>query len=384
MYSPRTHTSQLTSISNINIMNIKKILVLSALAMASFTHAVAQDQKNDESTWKFIPHWYIQLQAGANETLGEAKFFDLLSPSAQVAVGYQFNPYLSARVKANGWQAKGGWVNPEQDYKFNQVGLQADVRLDLTNLLGGYNPERKVSVGIFAGGGANMAWKNDEAQTLSTHNYDLPYLWDGTKVRPVGNAGLDVNFRISERVSLGLEANAHILSDKFNSKKAGNADWMFNALLGAKIALGKTCERKEAPVPVQTVAPETETKPVVEAKPVEKKVETVAEVKDITVNLFFDIRSTQIKDSEAAKLNQLIAFLKDNPSKSVTITGYADRGTGNANVNKRYSEQRAKTVKDALINAGIAASRIKSEALGDASQPFSDNDSNRVCICISE
>ena len=120
--------------------------------MASFTHAVAQDQKNDESTWKFIPHWYIQLQAGANETLGEAKFFDLLSPSAQVAVGYQFNSYLSARVKANGWQAKGGWVNPEQDYKFNQVGLQADVRLDLTNLFGGYNPERKVSVGIFASG----------------------------------------------------------------------------------------------------------------------------------------------------------------------------------------------------------------------------------------
>ena len=97
MYSPRTHASQLTSISNINIMNIKKILVLSALAMASFTQAVAQDQKNDESTWKFIPHWYIQLQAGANETLGEAKFFDLLSPSAQVAVGYQFN-HTSAHV----------------------------------------------------------------------------------------------------------------------------------------------------------------------------------------------------------------------------------------------------------------------------------------------
>ena len=359
---------------------MKKLLVLSALAIASFSNAYAQDK--EEATWKFVPHWYIQLQAGASETLGEAKFFDLLSPAAQVAVGYQFNPNFSARVKANGWQAKGGWVNPEQDYKFNQVGLQADVRFDLTNLFGGYNPERLVSVGIFAGGGINMAWGNEEAQSLSTHNYDLPYLWDGTKIRPVGNAGLDVTFRLSERVSLGLEANAHIITDKFNSKKAGNADWMFNALLGAKIALGKTYERKEAPAPVQVVTPEP--KPVEVAKPVEKKTEVKVEVKDITVNVFFDIRSVQIKNSESVKIEQLVSFLKANPSKSVSITGYADKGTGNANVNKRYSEQRVKNVTDALVKAGIAASRIKGDAFGDTVQPFSDNASNRVCICVSE
>lgn len=363
-------------------MNIKKILVLSALAMASFSHAFAQDKEEEVTTWKFIPHWYIQLQAGASETLGEAKFSDLLSPAAQVAVGYQFNPNFSARVKANGWQAKGGWVNPEQDFKFNQVGLQADVRLDLTNLIGGYNPERKVSVGVFAGGGANMAWSNDEAQELFTHGYDLPFLWDGTKIRLVGNAGLDVNFRISERVSLGLEANAHILNDKFNSKDGGSADWMFNALLGAKIALGKTCERKEAPVPVQVVTPEP--KPVEVAKPVEKKVEVKKEVEGITVNLFFSIRSAQIKESEVTKLNQLVTFLKENPIKTVYIKGFADKGTGNANVNKRYSEQRVKNVTDALVKAGIAASRIKGDAFGDTVQPFSDNASNRVCICVSE
>lgn len=365
---------------NNNFMNIKKLLVLSALAIASFSNAYAQDK--EEATWKFVPHWYIQLQAGASETLGEAKFFDLLSPAAQVAAGYQFNPYLGVRVKANGWQAKGGWVNPEQDYKFNQLGLQADVRLDLTNLFGGYNPERLVSVGIFAGGGANMAWGNDEALTLKTHGYELPYLWDGTKFRAVGNAGFDVNFRVSERMSLGLEANAHVLSDKFNSKKAGNADWYFNVLAGVKVALGKACERKEAPVPVQLVTPEP--KPVEVAKPVEKKVEVKKEVKDITVNVFFDIRSAQIKDSEADKLNQIVTFLKDNPTKTVYIKGFADKGTGNANINKRYSEQRVKNVTDALVKAGIAASRIKGDAFGDTVQPFSDNASNRVCICVSE
>ena len=59
-------------------MNIKKILVLSALAMASFNHAVAQDQKDEKSTLEYIPHWYIQLQAGGDYTLGEAEFKDLI------------------------------------------------------------------------------------------------------------------------------------------------------------------------------------------------------------------------------------------------------------------------------------------------------------------
>ena len=168
-------------------MNIKKVLVLTAFAALTATQAKAQENQS-ESTWQFIPHWYLQLQAGASHTLGEAKFFDLVTPSVQLGAGYQFNPYLGVRAKVNGWQAKGGWVNPEQTYKFNQMGLEADLRLDLTNLIGGYNHVRPVSVGIFAGVGANMAWGNDEAQQLNTNGYKLPYLWDGTKVRPVGNA----------------------------------------------------------------------------------------------------------------------------------------------------------------------------------------------------
>lgn len=360
-------------------MNIKKLLALSAFAAFYAAQACAQDQK-EEPVWKFVPHWYIQLQGGASETLGEAKFFDLLTPAAQLAAGYQINPYIGVRVKANGWQAKGGWVSPEQNYKFNQIGLQADVRVDMTNLFLGYNPKRLVSVGVFAGGGANMSWKNDEAHSLETNGYQLEYLWDGTKYRPVGNAGVDVNFRMSDRVSLGFEGNAHIISDKFNSKKAGNADWMFNALIGVKVALGKTCERKEIPA-----EPVVETKPVVEAKPVEKKPEVKKpEVKDVKVDVFFDIRSAQIKDSEKAKLDELVKFLKDNPGKKVSVRGYADKGTGNPNINKRYSEQRVKSIKGMLLKAGISESRISAEAMGDTVQPFADNDSNRVCICVSE
>ena len=362
-------------------MNIKKVLVLTAFAALTATQAKAQENQS-ESTWQFIPHWYLQLQAGASHTLGEAKFFDLVTPSVQLGAGYQFNPYLGVRAKVNGWQAKGGWVNPEQTYKFNQMGLEADLRLDLTNLIGGYNPVRPVSVGIFAGVGANMAWGNDEAQQLNTNGYKLPYLWDGTKVRPVGNAGLDINFRVSNSVSIGLEANAHMLSDKFNSKKAGNADWYFNALAGVRINLGKTYVKNE-PVKEEPVAVEpAPVAPAVKPAPV---VEEVKKVEPLRREIFFKINTSKIAESETVKIRDIVAYLNANPNAKITITGFADAGTGNTKINERLAKERAEAVANTLISQyAIDAARITSESKGSREQPFAENDKNRVSICIAE
>ena len=60
-------------------------------------------------TKKFNSHWFLNLQGGAQYTLGEAKFKDLISPNVQAAIGYQFSPVFGMRLQANGWQSKGGW-----------------------------------------------------------------------------------------------------------------------------------------------------------------------------------------------------------------------------------------------------------------------------------
>lgn len=367
-------------------MKIKKLLLLSAFAVASALQLSAQEQKEE---FKFLPHWYIQLQGGVSHTLGEAKFSDLLSPAAQIGVGRQFNPYIGARIKVNGWQAKGGWVTPAQTYKFNQLGLETDVRLDLTNLIGGYKPKRLVSIGMFAGVGANMAWGNDEAQNLSIKGYQLEYLWDDSKCNFVGNGGLDVNFRLSDRVSLGLEANAHVLSDRFNSKKAGNADWHFNGLVGLRINLGKTYEKIEIPVrqivavaepePVAETQPVVEAKPQVEPQPVEKKVE------ECRRDVFFELNKYDIRESEQQKMADIAAFLQQNPQAKVMVTGYADAVTGNDAINDRLAAQRADVVAKALCERyGIAADRVLSDSKGSREQPFKDNEKNRVSICIAK
>ena len=78
---------------------------------------------------------------------------------------------------------------------------------------------RLFSVTAFIGGGANIGFGNDEANELANAGYDMRYVWSGTKVRPVGRGGLSFDFRVSDRVSLGIEGNANVLSDKYNSKR---------------------------------------------------------------------------------------------------------------------------------------------------------------------
>ena len=359
------------------------------------TAAMAQ-QTTTETV--FNPHWYVQGQIGGQYTLGEIKFGDLLSPNAQIGVGYNFTSLWGTRLTINAWQSKGGSeINgTTYDWKYNYVAPMVDATLNLTNLIGGFKANRLVDVTLFAGIGANIGFNNDDAYTANEAIMSQQYpenqgaylrnLWDGTKARFAGRAGVDVDFKVCERVAIGIELSANTLADTYNSKKAGNSDWYFNGLVGAKVNLGKTTKQKTVPAKVQIV------EKIVE-KPVEKVVEKVVyrdrivekEGEPLRREIFFTIRATQITKEEMAKVEEIAYYLKANPNAKVSITGHADKGTGNVTINKNLSEKRAKIVADTLKNKfGIAESRISYEAKGDSEQPFAENEKNRVSICIAK
>lgn len=377
-------------------MNFKNIIIGAFVALASVSASAQEQVKTVEV---FNPHWYVQGQVGGQYTLGEVKFDKLLSPNAQVGVGYQFNPVLGARLSVNGWQSKGGSkiFGERYGWKYNYVAPTVDVTVDLTNLIMGYKYDRLVNVGIFAGIGANIGFKNDEAKdvkaTLTSSTGVLAhapeymeYLWDGSKVLPTGHMGVNVDFRLSDAVSVGAEVSANFLSDKYNSKKAGNADWYFNALVGVKYNFGKTHTSKT----ITTVVP---CEPKVIEKIVEKIVEKPApavvakEVKrePLRRDIFFLIRGSVISQQEMKKVVEIVDYLKKYPDAKVVITGYADKGTGNPKINMGYSQKRAKVVADTLMKQyGISADRITYSAKGDTEQPYENQPLNRVSICIAE
>lgn len=360
-------------------------LQLAALFLGACTcSSFAQEAQTEEVV--FNRHGSIYLQAGAAYTRGETKFKDLISPAAALSFDYRFTPVWGLRVGVSGWEARGAWVNPLTVYKYKYLQGNVEAVVDLANLFCKYNYKRVFNPYFFLGVGVNGAFDNDEAVALADAGYNLEYLWRDNKISPVGRLGIGADFRLCKRLYFNLEVNANLLTDKFNSKKAGNSDWQFNALGGFVIKLGKPYKKVAAPEPEPVVEePVQKPEPKPEVKKEEPKpVKTVEKVEPATEDIFFAINSSQIRESEVAKVDKLVAYLKAHPKAKVNLCGYADKATGNATINERLSRQRSEAVAAALKAKGIDASRILTDYKGDTVQPFQVVEQNRVTICIAE
>ena len=385
-------------------MKMKKTILSCLMLLAGLT-ASAQEQKGT-TEYVFEPHWYVNIQPlGVQYTLGEISMGDLMSYNVQAAVGREFNKVIGGRFALNAWQSKAGSKISGVDYKWkwNYIAPTVDITFNLSNLISGVNPNRVFTVGAFAGLGMNIGWGNSEAadvdailrqtttarwqdddgqiKTDNSYEAGLDYLWDGTKARFLLQAGLTGDIKINDKFAVTLEVSANTLSDKYNSKKAKNWDWYFNALAGLKINLGPTYSTKFIPAPEP------------EIRYVEKIVEKVVEVpaapaetaaEPLRRDIFFLINKSNIRTSEASKVDDIVAYLNENKDAKVQVTGYADAGTGNDRINDRLAAKRADAVVAALKKAGISADRISFDSKGARVQPFADNDSNRVSICIAE
>lgn len=382
-------------------MNFKKILAIALVSAAGLT--AAAQEGNSETV--FNHHWFVQAQGGISTDIGEISMGSLISPHVQIAGGYQFTPVWGLRLAVSGWESRAGsnlyslltQNNEEYSWKWNYIAPMADVSCDLTNWIGGYKPSRLVSVGLLAGLGANIAWNNGQASDVNkmiatnmlypagSDVAFLDYLWCGTKARFVGRAGAFLDFHISKRVDLGIEITANTLSDKYNSKKANNTDWYFNGLAGIRVRLGKVNKKvtRATVAPVERIVERIVRDTVVVEK--EKPVVVKSDRELMRREIFFTIRDSEVDRTEMLKIEEVAAYLKKYNDAKLSLTGYADKGTGNAELNMMYSQKRVEFVRDLFINKfGISANRITIEAKGDTEQPHLINDLNRVCICVAE
>lgn len=395
-------------------MKLKKIFISAALLAGCFTASAQQpqaaEQTAEQATQKtietFAPHWYVQAQVGGQYTLGEVRFGDLLSGNAQIAGGYNFTPVWGLRLALNAWQSKGGTDLHylglgDKTWKYNYISPTVDVTCDLTNWILGYKANRVCNFGLLAGMGLNFAWNNDDAAKLRNQiaaipasktqtipmEHQMTLLWDGGSTRFVGRVGAYVDFRVSRRASLGLEVNCNTTTDSYNSKHARNADWYFNALAGVKVKLGKitkTVTVEEAPVVVEKVVEKVVEVPVEVEKIVYKEPE-VPQRETLRRDIFFTLRGSEVSRTEMVKVEDVASYLNKYPEAKVSVTGYADRRTGNPRINVGYAQKRAQVVADLLTKRfGISPSRITVDSKGDTVQPYEQNDLNRVTICIAE
>ena len=375
-------------------MKMKKT-ILSCLMLIGALSVSAQEQKGT-TEYVFEPHWYLQLQGGAQYTTGEADFGKMISPTIQGAIGYQFSKSIGARLAINAWQSKTGWRDDAgftpKNFSYSYVAPALDLTFDLSNIIAGYNPNRKLSFGAFIGIGLNYRMQSDDAKEakayMDQYVYKDEFGWtpmydDDACLFFKGQAGLTADYHISDAFSIGLEGNFNMLSDRYNFKKVGNPDSYFNLLAGIKYNFGPTYSTRFIP------APEPEIRYV--DKIVEKIVEVPAPaaapaaIEPLRRDIFFEINKTIIRDSEKQKVQDIADYMNAHQTSKVMITGYADAGTGNNRINDRLAKGRALVVVKALKEQyGIAESRISWDSKGSRVQPFAENDLNRVSICIAE
>lgn len=81
-------------------------------------------------------------------------------------------------------------------------------------------------------------------------------------------------------------------------------------------------------------------------------------------DVLFAVGETELLPSAAQSLDDVIELLESEPDKDIRIEGHTD-STGPAALNLRLSEARANAVKDALIERGIDADRLRAVGMGE-------------------
>ena len=366
-------------------------------------------------------NWFIEISAGGNQPLVERginseamKTLDAAKWTAvySVGVGRWVSPYIGFRFKALG----GAYhfdcpTRVSQDpndafVHFKSANLQLEMLWDMFNSIGGYNEKRVFSIIPFFGFGGAASWdfkaNGEKWPPFQGYNSDAAYKKNHAKrvqwTLPI-SAGLQFRFRLCKYVDFFAEARAQFYGDNFNNYATGNSiDAVVQAMGGFNFNIGgrsfgtfNECNyisqiaalngqvndlRAQLLACGQTVAALQAQLPCPEAAPQKdcKNAPLMATVR-------FTINSSKILPTEEVNIYSMAEWLKANPSEKIIVAGYADKDTGNPEYNQALSERRVNAVIDQLVNTyGIDRDRLTADPCGDAVQPYSTNDWNRIVI----
>ena len=378
----------------------KSLIAIAVMALCNIS-AVAQNatsiMKSGGKELQWRPSYgFIQVQGGVGTTLTDVNCFKLLTPTLSVGGGVMFSSTVGARVHVNGWKSTGGFDNivglgnTVKKYKYNYINSNVDLLINILNIFSS-NEYRPFDLYLIGGVGLNYAWHNDEFESLISQyqvGSDISNAW-GSKQNIRHNllghslrAGILADLNLTRHWSVGAEIDFNSLNDHFNSKYTNSDDWMITAQLSVTYKFGHTKKPEPPSLPItrdnvidgttdkdKNAGDSGKTPPVI---PTVKK-------EAITESIFYALRESDLTDETI--INKVAQWCKDNPQKTITIDGYADRGTGNPKLNEGYAKLRAEKVANALKEKGVPASQMTVRSFGDTVQPFPENDKNR-CVII--
>ena len=169
---------------------------------------------------------------------------------------------------------------------------------------------------------------------------------------------------------------------------------MYEPTLGATLGLtynfnaSKVCakkersrkQRREAVVDTVYMVERIVERPIYKERIVEKPVAKKQNPFRLA-SISFAYASAKPSEKQNVVFENIVEYLKQNPSARILLDGYADKATGKAKTNLMLSIRRTDSVRNILIERyDIAPSRIEAQGIGSNAQPYENNNLNRVVI----
>ena len=369
------------------------VLAFAGLSMSGFAQDATPTQQYSVATNSFWSNWFIEAGADWNawysgeehgQNFATSPFKKFRSNAgASVAVGKWFTPGLGLRTKVQGIWGKRVW-DPETETKgsFNRYWVvNEQVMFNLSNLLLGYNENRVWNVIPFAGGGFG--------RTMTHNLYSMDLC-----------VGLQSTWKVAKKVNVYLEAGWNRFeSDIDGGCNGGERGWDSHdnnlySEIGLTFKLGKSTWDKTPDVDAINALHQSELDALnaklndanaennrlkdllANQKPVETVTpKTVKEFVTTPVSVFFDINKTNVASQyDLVNVHALAKYAIANNS-NLLVCGYADKATGNEQINQKLSEGRAETVAGELVKMGVKRANITTKGKGgvDDMSPISFN-----------
>lgn len=360
---------------------MKNKFLVSILLAGTCAVATAQEAAN-YYTPKWTDNIFVSVGVGGMAVINNG----VNTPTANinVSVGKYITPTWGVRAQVGGlWQSldeqEKGFGKGQSEYCKKFVEGNLDMMLNVTNLFGGYNPERVVDFYIFAGPTMNVAKAVNSSLVVGSNGVEsATFKTDGTKARLGATAGLGLGFNLNEKWALNVEGRFGVTPSIFGEMSAcRKAEATGRLTVGATYVFGG---KKFAKVEDRVVEKEV-LREVVKEVPKEVVKEVVKEVPGAAeVAIFFKIGKAVISEEGMVNVKLMAKTMKANPNTRYKVAGFADKSTGTESINRTLSEKRAQAVYDALVAEGVNANQLEKVAMGGTDNMFGKNYLNRVVI----
>ncbi len=233
-------------------MNKSKIILLCALLFGTMFLSA---QSTKETNNAFKKHFYLSGDLGLDLLDGD-NTERKLAFDGNFGIGYQFDKHVGLKANASFGNLNGSFKGLEQYKdvsieKLNYIEFSLNLTFDLTNIILGYNPERKFGVVPHIGLGqvqyrtsllnsdGSSFYKIGYRETSSDDNSDASI--NGRRVVGTVPMGLELNYAITPRWNVYFDYTANYTDSDFIEGVGlnDNHDWFHAFNLGASYKLQK-------------------------------------------------------------------------------------------------------------------------------------------------